>query len=269
MLRFPSFPNQKCATNEIQQTFFASLNEPTQVRGIFDWLPGVHFFMKDKQSRLMAVSKSIVERLGCKSEDEIIGQSDLDFFPAEIAEAFVRDDQLVFASAKPILNRTEVWLNDQRVLDWSLTNKLPLFDQEGHVCGLMGTVQSMDAKREMVDASGSISDAVKAIRNGYAKQLSISTLARTVGVSERQLRRLFQQLLGLSPQEFLLRTRLQAACDLLVESDDTILGIALDTGFSDHSSFTKHFRARLGIPPAEFRKRSRVNLLSSPQSPRL
>jgi AraC-like DNA-binding protein len=238
-----------------QSDFFANLRESVDVCRVFDHLPGLHFFIKDRQSRLVAVSRSIIERFGVSSEAEVIGRPDTSFFPPQVAAGFVRDDQAVFHSGQPILRRTEVWLNEQRMLDWSVTNKLPLFDKTGQVCGLMGTVQSLDARREMVYASASIGAVVRYIRENFQRPVYMSELARQAGLSERQLRRKFNEVLGMSPQEFLLRTRLQQASDLLLRTDEPIRNVAVSSGFADHSSFSQHFRAHLGVSPIDYRRR--------------
>ena len=58
--------------------------------------------------------------------------------PAEWAKAFREDDQKVIRSGKPLINRLEVWYDEQRNLDWFLTTKLPVRDQRGRVIGVMG-----------------------------------------------------------------------------------------------------------------------------------
>jgi AraC-like DNA-binding protein len=82
-------------------------------------------------------------------------------------------------------------------------------------------------------------------------------LARLVSLSISQLDRRFKQLFQLTPQQFLLRVRLNAACQLLTSTDQNILQIALSTGFYDQSYFTKHFRRQMGMTPSAYRRKYR------------
>jgi transcriptional regulator GlxA family with amidase domain len=70
------------------------------------------------------------------------------------------------------------------------------------------------------------------------------------------LQRRFQSAFGITPQEFLLKTRVLAAVRLLEETSLTAGEIARNCGFVDASSFTQHFRKRMGVSPAAYRKRS-------------
>ncbi len=63
------------------------------------------------------------------------------------------------------------------------------------------------------------------------------------------MRRLF----GLTPSQFIAKTRIAAASRLLRETDQSVADIALACGFYDHSAFTRTFRAMTGVTPTQFR----------------
>ncbi|MFN9918123.1 MAG: PAS domain-containing protein, partial [Pirellulaceae bacterium] len=96
--------------------------------------------------RMIAASPGIVRRFRAKEEAEIIGKSDYDFFPAHLADRFVADDRKVLASGKPLTNRVEIWFTDEGLLDWFVTNKLPIFGPGGALIGVMGTVTNFDGQ---------------------------------------------------------------------------------------------------------------------------
>lgn len=64
----------------------------------------------------------------------------------------------------------------------------------------------------------------------------------------------FREGLGVTPYNYILRHRLDAAARRLIEGSEPVLDIALDVGFGDLSEFTRRFRARFGRPPAAFRR---------------
>jgi transcriptional regulator GlxA family with amidase domain len=73
-------------------------------------------------------------------------------------------------------------------------------------------------------------------------------------MSVRQFNRSFRKAMGTSPREFLVKTRIRAACEALRTSDTPISHIAVDFGFYDQSSFTKLFKRHMGMTPLRYRK---------------
>ena len=167
----------------------------------------------------------------------------------------MRDDQKVFATGKPLLNRVEIWYNEQRMLDWFVTNKLPLKDESGNIIGLMGTVRSYEGSRKLLLPFSQISAAVEFIRTHHRERISVTDLAHHSGLSPRQLNRKFNDAFGMSAQDFLTKTRLQTASDALLNTALSIAEIAQKFGFCDQSAFTQAFRKHTGITPLKFRKR--------------
>ena len=239
--------------------------DPTsQFMSLLGHLPGVCFFAKDRAGNIISASAAMVRRYGLRSLDELTGRSDRDFFPHHIAKGIMDDDQMVMTTGKPILGRVEVLFDENRILDWYTTNKFPLYALDGSVVGVMGTTHSLGEKRGTFLANARISKAVERIQTGYAERLAIGGLAALSGLSERQFRRQFQEVFEMSPQEFIHKTRVQAGCKLLKQSDAPISSIATDCGFCDQSSFTSYFRRYLGITPLQFRKGLLADAVESP-----
>lgn len=87
---------------------------------------------------------------------------------------------------------------------------------------------------------------------------SVDTMAQMACVSRSQLMRLFKQHIGISPHALLNHIRLQAAAVRLRRSSDSVLQIALATGFQSETHFGKAFKKQYGIPPGEYRKQERL-----------
>lgn len=84
---------------------------------------------------------------------------------------------------------------------------------------------------------------------------SASALARQARVSPRQLERLFRKYLGCTPTQYYLEVRLARARQLLTQTSQSILAVALACGFVSASHFSKCFRAHYGFTPREARSR--------------
>lgn len=241
----------------LQRNFFASMGTMQQFRELFEHLPGVHFFVKDNQSRLICANRELMERLGKTSEEEFVGTNDFDYFPTHIAERFIRDDQLVISTGQPLLNRIEFWYTPQKLLDWFITNKLPVYDTRGKVIGLMGYVRSYEGTRQQDFYFSKIARIVEHIRTHHPQRIAVTDLADMAGVSPRQLHRWFHAAFGVSVQDFLSKTRIQSASESLLNSDRPLAQIAIDFGFYDQSAFTRQFTRHVGMTPHQFRLKHR------------
>ncbi len=83
---------------------------------------------------------------------------------------------------------------------------------------------------------------------------SLSEAAKGCGLSERQIRRIFQQRFHQSPREFLSGCRLRLAAQRLRSSHDSLEEIAEHCGYADRFHFSKAFRNATGCPPARYRQ---------------
>ena len=84
----------------------------------------------------------------------------------------------------------------------------------------------------------------------------IGDIAQTVGVHAVHLARAFRAFLGCTPGDLLRARRVELAAAALMNSDRTLVEIALDSGFSDQAQFTKAFRRVYGVPPGIYRRLS-------------
>ena len=79
--------------------------------------------------------------------------------------------------------------------------------------------------------------------------LSPSLLAKRAGLSPRQLERLFRRYLDRSPKRYYLELRLKKARSLLLQTEMSVINVALACGFSSPSHFSKCYRAFYGRTP--------------------
>lgn len=89
-----------------------------------------------------------------------------------------------------------------------------------------------------------------------SETLTIPELARAVGVSVRQLYRLFADHTGASPSEFRMRVRLHHARHMLANSDVSITQAAIANGFASRSHFSRCYQSAFGHPPSRDRNRT-------------
>ena len=112
-------------------------NERLLLRTLIDNLPDA-IYAKDVSCRKTLANSAELHIMGVKSEAEVLGKDDFEFYPKELAEAFFADDQSVLQTGQPVLNREEYVLDEKGEKRWLLTSKLPLRDEQGHIFGLVG-----------------------------------------------------------------------------------------------------------------------------------
>jgi AraC-like DNA-binding protein len=221
---------------------------------LLDLLPGVYFFAKNREGELMLSGARNLEMYHLRDEAELIGLTDFDLNPAPMAQAYVKDDARIYATGKPLLHRVELWFDQMGTPDWFLVYKLPLRARDGTIIGIMGFSQSYEGRAKLLPPLGAVAKAVDFIRQGYEKDVSLEDLARKTGISPRQLQRRFKAVFGIGPWEFLIKTRVLAACKALEGGGNRSLAeIALACGFCDQSAFAHHFHAHVGLTPTRFR----------------
>ncbi|MBU6301902.1 MAG: AraC family transcriptional regulator [Verrucomicrobia bacterium] len=241
---------------EVRAQWLASLDHANGFPRLFDWIPGVHFFAKDRGGHVMFASQSLLERYSMSDEAEILGCTDFDLNPGSMAQGYVSDDQLVLSGQSPVVERIELWWDRQGLPDWFLVTKLPLRDGAGRIQGVMGLLRRPDEAERRLPTFQTVAKAVTLIRGDFAKPLRIADVACACGQSLRQLQRRFQDTFGITPQEFLIRTRVLAAARLLEQTSLTSAEIAAQCGFLDQSRFAQHFKKRIGLSPIAYRARS-------------
>jgi len=100
-----------------------------------------------------------------------------------------------------------------------------------------------------------LAQAIRMMADSLEAPLSPGKIAREIGISTRQLERLFGRHLNCSPRKYLVDLRLTKARHLLVQTEKPITEIALACGFTSSTHFARVFRAQFGITPAMQRDR--------------
>lgn len=97
-------------------------------------------------------------------------------------------------------------------------------------------------------------EALRYIEANYAHSVNIQVIADHLNIERTYLYRLFKDITGVSPQEYLLDYRIRRACSLLKETDLPVSDIARSVGYGDALYFSRLFKQKKGSPPSEYRK---------------
>lgn len=222
----------------------------------FDGVPGLFYVVKDRESRVMAMSRQSIGRMGYRYADDVVGRLQHEYLPAELALKYRTDDEWVIRHGKPRLNLVEMWFSPEGTRDWIVTNKYPLRDRDGQVAGVIGILQNLDIRERRFAHLGPVGKAADFIRAHFGEPLRVGDIARNSGFSERQLQRIFREVFGQTIQQYLIETRLHASIAKLTQSGLRISEIALQVGFNDQSAFTNRFKRFTGQSPHAYRAKA-------------
>jgi AraC family transcriptional regulator len=100
-----------------------------------------------------------------------------------------------------------------------------------------------------LNAAARVTRAVRMIDRSPAAALRLGHLAREADLSPYHFLRTFRSLTGITPHQYVMRTRLREAAARLATRTERVLDVALDCGFDDVSNFNRAFRAEFGVNP--------------------
>jgi AraC family transcriptional regulator len=96
-------------------------------------------------------------------------------------------------------------------------------------------------------------EAIRLVESNAARPLELRAMAAIAGMNKYHFLRVFRRLTGMTPHRYLISARLRRAALALASSRRPVIGVALDAGFGDLSTFNKTFRAVFGLTPTQYR----------------
>jgi PAS domain S-box-containing protein len=232
--------------------------ELAAIETLFDALSDVAFFVKDRDGRYLAANHTLVRRCGLRSKQELAGKTVLEVHPRTLAQTYIAQDRQVIELGCTIRQHLELHLYPNRRHGWCLTHKVPLRDAAGAIVGLVGTSHDLGLADEHHPVYRQIAGIAQHIREHYREPLCLKQLAREAGLPLARVERLFQRVFHYSPRQLLLQTRLNGALALIESSQLSIAEIAGQCGYTDHSAFSRQFKALTGQTPVQYRAQCRA-----------
>jgi PAS domain S-box-containing protein len=163
-------------------------SEHTLLQNLIDNVPD-RIYAKDSEGRFIICNEAMIRRMGLTSMTELVGKSDFDLLPLEMAQQFHADEQAIIQSGKSMINREEPLTTEGgKITRWNLATKVPLLDKQGNRIGIVGV------GREITDlklAEQKLKDTLESLRKavGVTIQVMVSAVeTRDPYTSGHQLR---------------------------------------------------------------------------------
>ncbi len=127
-------------------------NERKILRTFIDNVPDF-MYVKDIEGRFIVANSKVAQFMGAKKPEDMLGKTDFDFFPREIATGFYEDEQRAIRSGQPLVDREEI-VGEQATggVRYILSTKVPFFDSEGNVTGIAGIGRDITMRKATEDA---------------------------------------------------------------------------------------------------------------------
>lgn len=235
-------------------SFLSSLRDPFTAGILFDHLPDIVYFIKDRTGRYLEANETLVQRCGGTQKADVIGRTPTELFGPDLGAHYEEQDRTVLVHGRSLVNLLEMHMYKNRHVGWCLTTKLPLHDKSNAIAGLVGISQDLKMPDVSSEDFQHIAAAIAVAQDNLSATTTVANMAAAANMSEYQLDRRMKRVFGISTGEWLLKTRLSVARYRLIETDLPIAAIAQEVGYADQSSFARQFRQTIGLPPLQFRK---------------
>ena len=242
---------------DLRTAFFESLAELPPFDTLFDAVPDIVFFLKDSQGRYIAVNQTLASRCGLASKEAAIGLTARELFPPPLGEGFAGQDLEIVKSGQGIRDHLELHLYPGGERGWCLTFKEPVRGKDGKIAGVCGISRDLHGPHDSQKDFAAMSKAIDHIHKHFEEPLRLPQLAELAGMSVYQFDQRIRSLFHVTAGQYLVKVRIDAACEQLSFSDEAISQIALACGYSDQSSFSRQFKQAVGISPLAYRMRIR------------
>ncbi len=125
----------------------ALAEERKLLRVLIDTAPDF-IYIKDIQHRFILTNMAHARARGCSSPDELIGKTDYDFFPENMASQFAAEEDEIFRTGVPLIGHEQSSYGDKGGFIWASSNKVPLHNLEGELIGLVGITHDITVRKE-------------------------------------------------------------------------------------------------------------------------
>jgi len=126
-------------------------NERLLLRTVIDNIPDT-IFANDLSGRKTLANAAEVNILGFKSESDLLGKDDSDFYPPKLAEKFKLNDQKLLETGEPEFDREGFITDGKGEKCWVLSSKLPLRDKNNQIIGLVCIGRNITARKKMEES---------------------------------------------------------------------------------------------------------------------
>jgi PAS domain S-box-containing protein len=165
----------------------ALAEEHSLLRTLIDNLPD-HIYVKDTKSRFTLCNVAVAHGVRAATLEELVGKTDFDFFPKELASRYYADEQEIIRSGQLLVNIEEPTTDRAGKSIWFSTTKVPLRDSHGKIVGIVGMGRDITERKKAEEQLKTINQQLK------ANEQQLRAANQQLKADEQQLKAANQQL---------------------------------------------------------------------------
>ena len=175
---------------EIKRVQNVLAEERNLLRTLIDSVPD-YIYIKDTNHHFLLSNIAHAQARGFNVSDEIIGKSDRDFFPAELAAEFYAEEEGVLQSGIPLINHEQRSKALAGGFTWALSTKVPLKNLDGELVGLVGITRDISEQKALEDREHAHAKNLRAVVEATDELLTLkdtdTVFRRAVELAREQL----------------------------------------------------------------------------------
>ncbi len=137
------------------------------MEGVSDYV-----YVKDSESRFLLANMGVVRLVGENSASDLLGRTDFDFFPRELAMPYYLDEQRIIQTGEPLINWEEHCQGPSGEPKWNLTTKVPLDDGAGKIIGIVGWGRDITEQKRIAEQFQQAKEAAEAASQAKSEFLA-------------------------------------------------------------------------------------------------
>jgi AraC-like DNA-binding protein len=170
-----------------------------------------------------------------------------------LGEAYFEQDREVLEKGAQVRDLLELHLYIRGEPGWCITNKMPIETDDDAIVGLVGISKDLHLPARDARGYSELAESIRYIQEHHGQPLRVEELARMSSLSEYQYEKRIKKVFQMTAGQFITKTRVEAACELLRSTDKKIADVAIECGFYDQSAFTRQFKSTTGLTPGKYR----------------
>jgi PAS domain S-box-containing protein len=184
------------------------------LRTLIDSLPDT-IYVKDIEARKIIANRADVACIGCSSEEEALGKTDLDLFKNGIGDRGYEDDMRVLKSGEAIINQEEYFIDSSGTKRWLLTTKIPVRDEYGRIIRLLGIGHDITLRKQSDEVFKKLNEDL------YQQSQELSKQAEDLKALNQQLEKQKEQEL----EKAIAQGKFEIASEFLHDIGNAVVGL--------------------------------------------
>ncbi len=241
---------------ETRKQLLDSISWENNILQMSELIEDLAFWSKNISGQFILANTLFLKMCQINKLDDLLGKTDFDIWPDHMAENYVKDDQKVIRTLRPLNQKIEPISNTLNSTQFFHTSKFPLYNQENKVVGIVGICKDLKLTHDNVNPVMKMIPIIDFIKENYTKTIDFKKLAEQMEESLEHFRQRFTKLFQINPETYVTKTRITQSLQYANDPDLDEEDIARLVGFENQNDFLNSFKEIKGIDFKTFRNQS-------------